>query len=73
MTERNDRLDAKRHNEQTKLTATLINNGALALVVAAIFNPLAQGTYEPSLVWIPIAAALHICARLFLMRLKSED
>jgi hypothetical protein len=69
------------HNEQTKLTATALNNIAVAFVIAGFIGPLvAYGfgstTLPPtlptaviSLSWFLTGLILHLIARLILLRL----
>lgn len=70
-------------NERTKLTATAINNLALAFAVAGFVAPLvgysfglssappaSAGTIVVSFVWLTAAIVLHIAARRFLRNLR---
>jgi len=69
------------HNEQAKLSATAVNNIAVAFVVVGIVTPLVGFSQSPiappnavSLVvsfgWLLTGAILHLCARLILVRLE---
>jgi hypothetical protein len=69
------------HNEQAKLSATALNNVAVAFVVLGIVTPmigLAQvralpteaASYVVSLGWLLTGAILHLTARLILVRLE---
>jgi hypothetical protein len=69
------------HNEQTKLTATALNNIAVAFVVAGFVAPVVgfgQAQQVPSdlftivfnLAWLLTGFALHLTARLILRRLR---
>lgn len=69
------------HNEQTKLTATALNNIAVAFVIAGFVGPLVAygfgstslpptlATAVISLSWFLIGLILHLIARLILLRL----
>jgi hypothetical protein len=72
------------HNERTKLTATLLNNLAVASIVAGGLSPLAAFAYglTPlhrdawiigllSAVWILAGTALHLIARAILGRMQA--
>lgn len=68
------------HNEQTKLTATALNNVAVAFLIAGIVAPLVTHAQQPvppsgwaillSLAWLLSGFILHVVARLTLRRLK---
>lgn len=69
------------HNEQAKLSATALNNVAVAFIVIGIVTPLIgftqtqtapseAGAYVISLGWLLTGAILHLCARLILVRLE---
>jgi hypothetical protein len=69
------------HNEQAKLSATALNNIAVAFVVLGIVTPaigIGQARsipaeavgYAISLGWLLTGAILHLCARLILVRLE---
>lgn len=72
-------------NEQTKLTATALNNAAVAFGVAGLIAPLSAWVFSPALapsasadvtivasvVWIVVALALHMCGRLVLRGLRE--
>ena len=70
------------HTEQTKLTATFLNNLALAFIVAGFVAPvvaltLRETTSPPldqlaipfSAVWLSVGLVLHLIARAYLRRL----
>ena len=70
-------------NERTKLSATAINNLALAFAVAGFVAPLVASSFGSSsapvasavtvavsVTWLVAAAALHIAARWLLRRLR---
>lgn len=72
-----ERLAAKRLNEQTKLSANTLNALAIALLGAAVIipgvsNPSALLSWEP---WVLlfVAVGLHFVARAFLRLLRSEE
>ena len=72
-----ERLAARKLNEQTELSATALNALAVALIGAAIIIP---GVRDLSslLSWQPlfllfVALTVHIGARLFLLLLRSEE
>ena len=69
--------------EQTKLTATLLNNLALAFIVAGFVAPVVAFTQRAvssppldgltvlfSVVWLSVGVVLHLVARAFLRRLE---
>lgn len=71
-------------NERTKLTATAINNLALAFAVAGFVAPLVGYSFGlasappvgfttmlVSLIWLTVAIALHLLARIVLRSLSS--
>lgn len=71
-------------NERTKLTATAINNLALAFAVAGFVAPLVGYSFGlasappvgfttilVSLIWLIVAIALHLLARIVLRSLPS--
>ena len=69
------------HNEQSKLSATAVNNVAVAFVVVGIVTPLVSfaqsptipataATFAISLAWLLTGAILHLAARLILVRLE---
>ena len=69
------------HNEQTKLTATALNNTAVAFLVAGFVVPLINYAQHPepladgkaillSIIWVVVGLTLHIVARLVLRRLR---
>jgi hypothetical protein len=70
------------YNEQTKLTATALNNVAVAFVVAGFVAPvvgfanglelrLGVASTTFTAVWLATGLILHVTARLILRRLKS--
>ena len=70
------------YNEQTKLTATALNNVAVAFVVAGFVAPvvgfanglelrLGVASTTFTAVWLATGLILHLTARLILRRLKS--
>jgi hypothetical protein len=70
------------HNEQTKLTATALNNVAVAFVIAGFVGPMVAVGYGSaamardgiailvSIIWLFIGFILHSIARLILRDLK---
>ena len=70
------------HNEQTKLTATALNNVAVAFVIAGFVGPMVAVGYRSaamardgiailvSIIWLFIGFILHSIARLILRDLK---
>ena len=70
------------HNEQTKLTATALNNVAVAFVIAGFVGPMVAVGYGSaamakdgiailvSIIWIFVGFILHSIARLILRDLK---
>jgi hypothetical protein len=67
------------HNEQTKLTATALNNVAVAFVIAGFVAPIVGlGQSRPadivpvlfSLIWLLTGLVLHLAARLILRTLQ---
>ena len=70
-------------NEQTKLTATALNNVAVAFGIAGFVGPaVAFGfgastlpdngiTVAMAICWVLIGTILHLCARLLLLRLRE--
>jgi hypothetical protein len=70
------------HNEQTKLTATALNNVAVAFVIAGFVGPMVAVGYGSaamardgiailvSIIWLFIEFILHSIARLILRDLK---
>jgi MFS-type transporter involved in bile tolerance (Atg22 family) len=71
------------HNEQTKLTATALNNLAVATIIAGFLSPIVALRLDAaspraddiavvtSLVWLLLGWILHLVARLVLLRLKE--
>ncbi len=65
------------HNEQTKLTATWLNNLAAAFAVAGFVAPAVSGQLDGAgrfvlaLIWIGIGAGLHALARKVLKGLRQ--
>jgi hypothetical protein len=68
--------------EQTKLTATFLNNLALAFIVAGFVAPVVAFTQRASqpfselpilfsIIWLSVGLILHLVARAFLRRLDS--
>jgi hypothetical protein len=69
------------HNEQTKLTATALNNVAVAFIIAGFVGPLVAygfgsttlpptvSTVVVSVSWLLIGLILHLLARLVLLGL----
>ncbi|HEY4546657.1 MAG TPA: hypothetical protein VIG90_09565 [Pedomonas sp.] len=71
---RRRRLEAKRHNEQWKVTATFLNNIAAAFLIGAFVTPVVtSGSTTTSAIWLIVSAWVHLAARFVLMRLESED
>ena len=72
----NRRRAAKRAKEALKLTATLLNNLAVGILVAGLISPSAAGRSLP-IGWygalICVAIGLHWGGRIVLRRLKSEE
>ena len=73
-------------NERVKLVASLLNAGAMAVVIVGVFTPLAVSVYgigDPpknigflanlSFVCIGVAVALHLLAHLVLEGLDDSD
>jgi len=64
------------HNERVKLTATILNNAALAFIVAAFIAPAAGGSLDlgwhviTTLAWIGFGVGLHLSALAVLGRLR---
>jgi hypothetical protein len=70
------------HNEQTKLTATALNNVAVAFVIAGFVGPMVAVGYGTaalardavaivvSIVWLLVGFILHSIAKLILRDLK---
>ena len=70
------------HNEQTKLTATALNNVAVAFVIAGFVGPMVAVGYGSaaiardgiailvSIIWLFVGFILHSIARLILSDLK---
>jgi hypothetical protein len=70
------------HNEQTKLTATALNNVAVAFVIAGFVGPMVAVGYGSaaiardgiailvSIIWLFVGFILHSIARLILRDLK---
>lgn len=68
------RLEAKCHNEQWKLTASLLNNIAAAFFIGAFVTPaVTDSTATTSAIWLIVAFWIHLVARFVLLRLESED
>ena len=71
------------HNEQTKLTATALNNLAVATVIAGFVGPTVALRFPPaglqvdafavavSVAWLLVGWILHLVARLVLLGLKG--
>jgi hypothetical protein len=73
------------HNEQTKLTATLLNNVAMAFVAAGVVTPLIAyfygigagapiGVWRPSggaAIWFLTGIGIHLAARRILRSLRT--
>jgi hypothetical protein len=63
------------HNERVKLLATILNNAALAFIVAAFIAPAASGHLDLGwhiitiLAWVGFGVSLHFSARAVLGRL----
>jgi hypothetical protein len=64
------------HNERVKLLATILNNAALAFIVAAFIAPAAGGHLDLGwhvvtiLAWAGFGVGLHFSARVVLGRLR---
>ena len=64
------------HNERVRLTATIVNNAALAFIVAGFIAPAAalqlQGGWQAAatIFWIALGVGLHFVARAMLGRLR---
>jgi hypothetical protein len=64
------------HNERVKLLATILNNAALAFIVAAFIAPAAGGSINLGwhvvtiLAWVGFGVGLHFSARAVLGRLR---
>ncbi len=70
------------HNEQTKLTATALNNVAVAFVIAGFVGPMVAVSYSSaamardeiailvSIIWLFVGFIRHSIARLILRDLK---
>jgi hypothetical protein len=64
------------HNERVKLLATILNNAALAFIVAAFIAPAASGHLDLGwhvvtiLAWAGSGVGLHFSARAVLGRLR---
>lgn len=68
------RLIAKRNNERVKLAAGTLNAMALTTFGAAFIILLINGNAGPfPLIWIPLAAALHLGAHVAFRFMRSED
>jgi hypothetical protein len=65
------------HNARITLLATLVNNIALAVVVAGFIAPAINGQLQGgsralvTLAWIGFGAALHLCAQMALGSLRQ--
>ena len=71
------------HNEQTKLTATALNNVAVATVIAGFLGPIVALVLDSrsvqtdsiavltSATWLFVGWILHLVARLVLLGLKA--
>ena len=69
------------HNEQTKLTATLLNTIAAAVCVAGVVAPLVGLSYDlpgprgtaivASFLWLLLGGAIHLLARRLLRGLRE--
>jgi hypothetical protein len=70
------------HSKQTKLTATALNNVAVAFVIAGFVGPIMALGYGPaampsdvvaivvSIIWLSVGFVLHVIAKLVLRDLK---
>jgi hypothetical protein len=64
------------HNERVRLTATILNNAALAFIVAGFIAPATsrqlQGGWQAAatIFWIALGVGLHFIARAVLGRLR---
>ena len=64
------------HNARIQLLATLLNNAALAFIVAAFIAPVASGHLDfgwhvvTILAWVGFGVGLHFSARAVLGRLR---
>jgi hypothetical protein len=64
------------HNARINLLATLLNNAALAFIVAGFIAPLVGGQFHSgwqaltTAVWVAVGVGLHISARGVLGRLR---
>ena len=64
------------HNERVRLLATILNNAALAFIVAAFIAPVASGHLDLGwhvvtiLAWVGFGVGLHFSARAVLGRLR---
>lgn len=68
------RLAAKRNNERVKLVAGTFNAMALTILGAAFILPSINGGVGAlTLIWIPVAVALHLGAHMAFRFMRSED
>lgn len=70
------RLAAKRINEATKLSATLLNNLAVGSLITGLLAPALTGRYLDPAWWFAVAMtalALHVSARITVSGLQSEE
>lgn len=70
------RLNAKRLNEATKLSATLLNNLAVGSLITGLLAPTLTGRYLDPAWWFGVALtafALHVSARILVSGLQSEE
>ena len=70
------RLTAKRLNEATKLSGTLLNNLAVGSLITGLLAPALTGRYLDPAWWFAVAVtalALHVSARVTVSGLQSEE
>lgn len=70
------RLNAKRLNEATKLSGTLLNNLAVGGLITGLLAPTLTGRILDPVWWIAVAVtagALHVSARITVSGLQSEE
>jgi hypothetical protein len=75
ISDENARLAAKRTNESIKLSANLLNNLAVGVLVGGLIAPSSTGR-DVSTTWLGllvVAFGLHLAGRLLLRGLQSED
>ena len=70
------RLAAKRTNEAIRLSANLLNNLSVGVLVGGLVAPNAAGRALDPLWYVSLitaSIALHLCGRIVLRNLRSED